>query len=250
MTSPASTQIHGLWSQGVGAVVHFFDHRRSTSGPILKSRGVLSNPSRYRAYRQQSGFDRLAGVAGVLPPGIDTLLATQLTDVGQTCASLRRMLVTDMVDRVRAIRAMAGEWLAHVAPRERVQILTHDHEARSARSAAKAAAQRTESLQRKRTLRAQRPKRRARSPRSDAKAQPIAKRTRLSLQGPTTALYPRLRRRTGIDADYEWDWQTGPIQSYLVFQSTRWRLIRAIAKDWHAILPAPGFCHLTSDQFF
>jgi hypothetical protein len=155
--------------------------------------------------------------------------------------------VTSLVARVAAIRSLAGEWLAHVAPRERIQILAHDHEARAVRIAAR----REKAIRRKRPPGNPNPSSDVPVPNNnasdDAADEPVSKRTRSTLLGPVAALYSRHRCRSHLDSMYVWDFQSGPVQDYLVFQSTRWRLVTAIARDWCALLPAPGYCHIASD---
>jgi hypothetical protein len=151
-----------------------------------------------------------------------------------------------LVARVRAIRTRIGVWLAHAAPRERIQLLTADHDARAARMQERrkniGPGPHRSNKRRRSNLAQDRPHS------APTMVEPVSKRTRLSVGGPVMALYAQLQRRARLGDIYEWDFHSGPIQSYLTFQSTRWKLVQAVANDWRIHLPRAGFCHIHASE--
>ncbi len=78
--------------------------------------------------------------------------------------------------------------------------------------------------------------------------EPVSKRNRLSLGGPVAVLHALLKSRAHSGDVYEWDFHSSPVQSYLIFQSTRWKLVQSMANAWHVRLPAAGFCHIHTSE--
>jgi hypothetical protein len=231
------------WRSGSGAMVHFFDPRCSTKH--LRNTAVLRHGEEVsRAYKTQHAFDRLAGLAGVLPRGIQCLLAWKggsRTNVDDLCNGLRKRLLLGMVRTIKAYQIRLGDYLAHAAPRDFLLCATIEskHAARhglmkraaamqatQARSVTPAAAEAT----RLRALEITR----SVSARTRSKArQAVGHRSSQSM-------------RTELDASFWWGEAATTEHLEQYFRDTRWQSVRLVARAWRARLPLAGPCHLDS----
>jgi hypothetical protein len=166
-------------------------------------------------------FNRLAGLAGVLPHGIEDLLSlggSSRKEVESLRSTLRATLIAGMVRIVTHYQGQLGAYLAHAAPRDFLQYSTIDSRCYAQRVAAQ-----------------------SQLPRGDSANSGPARCTRSSITGRRPARYSfDMNLHSGL-------WIGSPDEddiscSYLV--NVRWQAVLLIARSWHARLPPPGPCHV------
>ena len=184
-------------------MVHFFDPRSSPAYAPLA--GTLPRHL-VDAYLRQARFDRLAGLAGLLPRGVDDLLSwpgSSRKDVTRMRDQLRSVLLVGLVRAVSTYQVQLGAYLAHAAPREAILNVV--------------------------ALDARMP----RQPRQPSTGAPAAVRRRSARV---------VRRRSDLDDDFVFD-AAGAPPAPSGFVGARWDAVRALARSWRAVLPLPGPCH-------
>jgi hypothetical protein len=233
------------WRSGSGAMVHFFDPRCSTRILGVRDKGVFCHGEEVsRAYMTQHAFDRLAGLAGVLPRGIQCLLSWKggsRKNVDSMCSGLRKRLLLGMVRTIKAYQTRLGDYLAHAAPRDFLLCATIEskHAARHGldKRAAETRAKQARSLK---PAAAETARQRALAATHSVSAHTRSKVRQAAGRAPSPTI------RTGVDASFWWGAAatTEHVEQY--FRDTRWQSVRLVARAWRARLPASGPCHIDS----
>lgn len=216
--APPVTPLHAPrrlmpWRVGIGALVHFFDPRCAPVLAALQSHPTLAaRPAAAVAHTEQAHFDRLAGLAGMLPMGLSELLRWQGStrrDVDRMCDRLRATLLAGMVRTVQAYQAQLGSYLMHAAPREALLYATLDSQPARRRAARSTAVQ----------------------PGGVPNDGPVLRRSsRL------------IRRRADRDTDFVYDVHDEAAET-THFAGARLAAVRSIARSWRAAMPSPGACY-------
>jgi hypothetical protein len=219
----------------VHELIHFWERAASTSHATYP-RFRLDDKA-LDAFHQQRGFDRMAGIAGVLPPHLDHLMRLVhvrdrrrrgvkpgSVETEHLCSELRRALLVGLVSRIKTIMMLGGSFLAHAAPVTQLQLLVGSNDGAPQLK----------------------PKtRNGRQGRSSPPCEnPHTHSTRQSVSGRVARdLARHIRIAQG---DYIFDDLANPLMDYSQLQTLRWDLVKQATLAWGCSLPDPGHSHYVS----